>query len=866
MKRIVLGILAHVDAGKTTLSEGLLYSSGAISRLGRVDKRDAFLDTHELERERGITIFSKQAIFSYGDTEFTLIDTPGHIDFSAEAERAVAIQDAAILVISATDGVTAHTKTLWNLLSAKGVPIFIFVNKTDISDRRRDMIMDELRALLSGGCVDFTADGTADFYENVAATDERLMDEYFSTDSLKVDSVIKAIQGRRVFPCMFGSALKMKGVEELLSTIVKYAPEKKYPENLGAKVYKISRDAQGKRLSYMKIVGGTLRNKDLICHTDKEGREVYEKVEEIRLYSADKYKSVGEASGGQVVAVLGLASTFVGEGIGIAESDGATLTPVLDYRLILPSGANAYETYMRLMVLSEEDPSLSLSYQPETHDIRIRLMGEIQTEIIKKIIADRFGIAVTFDEGSILYKETIAESVIGSGHFEPLRHYAEAHIRIDPLPRGDGIVTATECDTDSLSLNWQRLIITHLEEKAHRGVLTGSPITDVKLTLIAGKAHLKHTEGGDFRQATYRAVRQGLRKAQSILLEPTFDFRLEVPRGNLGRAMTDITNMHGVCEAPEFDGETAILVGNAPVKTMRSYATEVRAYTGGEGKLSMTIGQYAPCHNADEVISERGYNPDLDERNTANSVFCKGGSGYAVPWNEADELMHIRCDGGAPRPREQEETVVRSAASRQPRDYHEAKVFDEELIRIFEQTFGKIKPRTVSERVVNEAASPTRNERPKKQKPKGDNIVIIDGYNFIFAIDELRSISEKSISDARDILVRLMCDYTSYRSFKAIIVFDGYKREGAGSVEELGSVSVIYTKERQTADAYIEKTTHDMADKHTVRVVTGDMQEQFVVLGAGGLRVSPREFWAEIQSTLFDIRDTIYLNNNNIKK
>jgi small GTP-binding protein len=865
MKRLVLGILAHVDAGKTTLSEGLLYCSGVISKLGRVDRRDAFLDTHELERERGITIFSKQALFAFGDTEFTLIDTPGHIDFSAEAERAVGVQDMAILVISATDGVTAHTKTLWNLLSNKGVPTFIFVNKTDISDRRRDMIMDELRSLLSGGCVDFTNDTSPDFYENIAATGEEMMDEYFSTDTLELDTIIKAIESRRVFPCMFGSALKMKGVEELLYTLVKYAPEHRHHTAFGAKVYKISRDAQGKRLSYIKMTGGTLRNKDIISHTDKNGAEVMEKVEEIRLYSGDKFKSVNEARAGQVVAVLGLSSTYVGEGLGVEKSDQPTLTPVLDYRLILPKGTNAYEIYMKLMVLSEEDPSLSLSYEPETHDIRIRLMGEIQTEIIKKIISDRFGVSVTFDEGSILYKETIEESVIGSGHFEPLRHYAEAHIRIDPLPRGDGIVTATECDTDSLSLNWQRLIITHLEERAHRGVLTGSPITDVKLTLIAGKAHLKHTEGGDFRQATYRAVRQGLRKAKSILLEPTFDFRLEVPRGNLGRAMTDITNMHGVCEAPEFTDDTAILVGNAPVKTMRSYATEVRAYTGGEGKLSMTIGAYAPCHNTLEVIESRGYNPDLDERNTANSVFCKGGAGYAVPWDEADELMHIRCDGGAPRPREQEEAIVRSSAARMPRDYHESRLLDEELIKIFEKTFGKIKPRHVSEKTVNEAADVSKKERPKKQKPKGDNVVIIDGYNFIFAIDELHSISDKSISDARDILIRIMCDYTSYKNSKAIIVFDGYKREGNGSTEEIGDVSVIYTKERQTADAYIERTTHDMSDKHTVRVVTGDMQEQFVVLGAGGLRVSPREFWLEIEGTMLDIRDTIYLNNNNIK-
>ena len=857
MNRLVLGILAHVDAGKTTLSEGLLYSSGVISRLGRVDKKDAFLDTHIIERERGITIFSKQAMFTYADTEVTLIDTPGHIDFSTEAERAVAIQDAAILVISATDGVTAHTKTLWHLLSAKGVPTFIFVNKLDISDRRKEMIMDELRTVLSSRCVDFTSDTSSEFYENVAGSDERLMEEFFESDCLSVDSITHSIKKRRVFPCLFGSALKMRGVDELLATVIKYAPYRNYPKDLfGAKVFKITRDHQGKRLTYMKIVGGGLKNKDTLSFRNKSGDIVTEKVEEIRLYSGDKYKSVNEAHRGQVVAVLGLSSCFVGEGIGIAETDEATLTPVLDYRIILPKSANAYETYMKLMVLSEEDPSLALSYEAETHDIRVRLMGEIQLEVLRRMIADRFGIDISFDEGSILYKETIAESVIGSGHFEPLRHYAEAHIRLDPLPRGEGIVTATECDTDSLSLNWQRLIITHLEERAHRGVLTGAPITDVKLTLIAGKAHLKHTEGGDFRQATYRAVRQGLRKAESILLEPTFDFRLEVPRTSLGRAMTDITNMKGVCEPPEFEGETAILVGSAPVKTMRSYATEVRAYTGGEGKLALTVGPYTPCHNSSEVIEAKGYNPDLDERHTANSVFCKGGAGYAVPWNEADELMHIRCDDGAPRPRELDD-VVPMPQRRAKLDYRGTIEEDKELMRIFESTYGKIKPRKVSERVENAAPS-EKKARPQKQKPRGDEYVIIDGYNFIFANEPLSKLADMDISLARDTVIRLMCDYTAFRKIKSVIVFDGYKRAGSeGSVEEIGSVTVIYTKERQTADAYIEKTTYEISDTHTVRVVTSDLQEQYIILGAGGLRVSCREFWSELKNTSLMIRETI---------
>jgi predicted RNA-binding protein with PIN domain len=683
------------------------------------------------------------------------------------------------------------------------------------------------------------------------------MDEFFASDSLSIESLTGSVKKRRIFPCLFGSALKMKGVDELLATIIKYAPYRNYPRELfGAKVFKITRDHQGKRLTYMKLMGGKLKNKDVLSFRNKDGVEVAEKVEEIRFYSGDKYKSAGEAHAGQVVAVLGLSSCYVGQGIGLAEGDEATLTPVLDYRIILPKSSNAYETFMKLMVLAEEDPALALSYEPETHDIRVRLMGEIQLEVLRRMIADRFGIEVSFDEGSILYKETIEESVIGSGHFEPLRHYAEAHIRIDPLPRGEGIVTATECDTDSLSLNWQRLIITHLEERAHKGVLTGAPITDVKLTLIAGKAHLKHTEGGDFRQATYRAVRQGLRKARSVLLEPTFNFRLEIPQTNLGRAMTDITNMKGTCDAPEFEGDIAILVGNAPVKTMRSYSTEVRAYTSGEGKLALTIGPYAPCHNAEEVIAARAYNPDLDERHTASSVFCKGGAGYAVPWNEADELMHIRCDDGAPRPRELDDPTP-IPVRRAKLDYQGTVEEDKELMRIFEATYGKIKPRKVSERVEN-AAPKEKAQKPGKVKPRGEDYVLIDGYNFIFANPPLAKLGELDISLARETVIRLMCNYTAFRKSKAIVVFDGYKRKGnEGSVEEMGSVTVIYTKEKQTADSYIEKTTYEISDKHTVRVVTSDMQEQYIILGAGGLRVSCREFWEELESTSLMIRELI---------
>ncbi|MBQ7387636.1 MAG: NYN domain-containing protein [Clostridia bacterium] len=857
MKRCVVGILAHVDAGKTTLSEGLLYCAGELDKLGRVDKRDAFLDTHPIERDRGITIFSKQATLEFGDTYMTLIDTPGHVDFSCEAERALSVQDYAILIISAADGVTAHTKTLWNLLASRHIPTFIFVNKTDISQRRHSDLLDELKTVLSPRCASFSNDTTDEFYESVASLDERMIEEYFNTDRLSIDTVARAIAKRRVFPCFFGSALKMKGVSEFLAALDKYIIPKSYSsEHFGARVYKISRDPKGKRLTYVKITGGELKNKDTLTLRDKFGNETVEKVEEIRIYSGEKYKSVGSVAPGVVCALLGPTSTKVGEGLGVEISDEQTLTPVLDYRMILPKEQNPYETYMRLMALTEEDPTLALTYEPETHEIRVRLMGEIQTEVLTRILKERFSLDVKFDEGAILYKETLSDTVFGAGHFEPLRHYAEVHLRIDPLPEGSGIISASECPTDTLSLNWQRLIMTHIEERVHRGVLVGAPLTDVKITLTAGRAHLKHTEGGDFRQATYRAVRQGLMKAESVLLEPTFNFRMELPRESLGRAMTDITNMGGSAGSPEFVGDTCILEGTCPVATMRSYATELRAYTRGEGKLALSVGAYAPCHNADEVIAARAYDPVLDERNPAGSVFCKGGAGYAVPWNEADVLMHI-SEMGAPRNNDTSDGEVAPRITKKL-DYRGTVDEDKELMRIFESTYGKIKPRKVSERVENSADAAPKKQRPPKLKPRGDEYVIIDGYNFIFANDELRKIAESDIARARDVVIRLLCDYTAFRKCRAVIAFDAYKRVGGeGSVEEIGAVSVVYTKEKQTADAYIERTTYEISDEHTVRVVTSDLQEQLIVLGNGALRVSAREFYSELMQNLAFIRDTI---------
>lgn len=850
MKNLVIGILAHVDAGKTTLSEGLLFASGAIEKQGRVDKKSSFLDTYSLERERGITIFSKQATISVGDSFITLVDTPGHIDFSCEAERALAVQDYAILVVNAQDGVQSHTKTLWSLLASRKIPTFIFVNKTDISERTRIELMTELRATLSPACADFTTESAT--LEDAAGADEHLMAEYFDTGAISERSMVDAIHARRLFPCFFGSALKMTGVRDFLNAIDRLTKAPTYPEKLfGAVVYKIARDKNGRRLTYMKITGGRLAAKDTLRVKARDGSVYEEKVEEIRLYSGDKFKPLKEAKPGMICAVLGPEHTEAGTGLGIERSSEPTLSPVLDYRMILPEGVSVFEAYLRLVTLSEEDPSLALSYDERAKEIRVRLMGEIQLEVLKRLISERFGLEVTFGEGSILYKETIAEAVAGAGHFEPLRHYAEVHLLIEPLPEGSGIVTDTDCPTDLLATNWQRLIITHVEERVHKGVLTGSPLTDVKITLTAGRAHQKHTEGGDFRQATYRAVRQGLMKARSVLLEPTFDFRIELPTENLGRAMTDIDEMGGTANAPEIFENSAILTGNCPVATMRSYATRLRAFTKGEGRIVMQIGPYKPCHNADEVIAERGYNPELDERNTPGSVFCKNGSGYVVPWNEADALMHIKDEV------ESEEIVAVERVSRPVKvDYRGTVEEDKELMRIFEATYGKIKPKKVSEKVENSA--PETKQKVRKNRPRGEDYVIIDGYNMIFAWEFLRRYAEMDISLARDILIRIMCSYSAFRRCKCIIVFDAYKRSGGeGSEEEISGVLVVYTKENETADAYVEKTTSSLAEKHTVRVVTSDLEEQRIVLGSGGLRVSTREFALELERLEEDIREII---------
>lgn len=844
-KNLVIGIVAHVDAGKTTLSEALLYNSGAIDRLGRVDKADAHLDTYSLERERGITIFSKQAVFQSEKMNVTLVDTPGHVDFACEAERALSIQDYAILVISAPEGVQSHTKTLWQLLRARKIPTFIFVNKCDLSERASQELLMELRGSLDKRAVSFASEGEASFFEEAAGVDEVLMQEFFERESLSTKSIAEAIRSLRLFPVFFGSALKNRGVRELISALDKYTLRGEWGEKIfGGKVYKISTDQQGKRISFVKITGGSLHPKDTLTYKNKNGETVTEKVEQIRIFSADKSKPCKEALPGTVCALYGLSSSFAGLGLGFEAGDATQLSPVLDYQIILSKGADAAEIFPRLASIGEQDPALALRYDTDKGEIRVSLMGEIQLEVLKRLILEKAGLDVSFDEGKILYKETVMSAVHGAGHFEPLRHYAEVHLIIEPMPSGTGVIAAAECDRDTLATNWQRLVVTHIEERVHKGVLTGSPLTDVKITLVAGRAHLKHTEGGDFRRATYRAVRQGLMKAKSVLLEPTFDFRLEIPEATLGRALNDLSGMGAEFSSPEILGGTATVTGNCPVLTMRSYPSTLRAYTRGEGKIYMTVGDYRPAHNAEEVIAEIGYNPELDERNPSSSVFCKAGAGYSVPWQEADELMHVK-------PRTlysayEEENKKEIAEHKRTKSQKDAYAAEKELMEIFERTYGKVKPHTVKEKKVNEATTSEKTKRPAKPKPQGDNYLIIDGYNVIFALPDLKKISDSDLSRARGELTRLMCSYSAFMRVKVIIVFDAYKKEGAGSVERYGAVSVIYTREAQTADSYIEKTTRDIAGLHRVRVVTGDLNEQNIILGHGALRVSPREFKAEL--------------------
>ncbi len=854
MKKLVVGILAHVDSGKTTLSEAMLYGAGEIRELGRVDHCDAFLDTHDIERERGITIFSKQALFSYANTQFTLLDTPGHTDFSSETERALHILDYAILVISGSEGIQNHTRTLWKLLERYNVPTFIFVNKMDISHIDKDTLMNEIQAKLSDLCVDFSCNRNSDkFKESVAMCDEVLMNSFLENNTIKVKDIKNAIASRKVIPCYFGTALKTEGVDDFLLGLDEYTKTPVADERFGARVFKISEDAQGERLTHLKITGGTLKVKALL--SDKENtRDAWsEKVNSIRIYSGAKYKITDTAQVGDVCAVTGLSKTYPGEGLGFeADADIPVLTPVLSYSIILPTGVDAHSAITKLRRLEEEDPLLHIVWNERLQEIQAQVMGEIQLDVLKRIILERFGMDVTFDHGKIAYKETIEAAVEGVGHYEPLRHYAEVHLLLEPLKRGEGIRFETNCSTDELDKNWQRLILTHLEEKDHVGVLTGSPITDMKITLVAGRAHQKHTEGGDFRQATYRAIRQGLMCAKSILLEPWYEYRIEVPSENVGRTMTDIQKMGGSFEAPQTEGDFSVICGKAPVSAMRSYHLELTSYTGGRGKLFSSVCGFEECHNTQEVVEEIGYNSESDIENSADSVFCSHGAGFVVKWDKVRDYMHI--DTGISFDDDEEEaneTVMQKTTK-----YEDGAAEDKELLRIFESIYGPVKRRT--DEVIytkKPVAKETKYTKPKPI-PKGPEYLLVDGYNIIFAWEELKAISKDNLDLARNMLINILCNYQGYKQCEVILVFDAYKVKGnVREVERVGNISVVYTKEAETADMYIEKTTHELGKKHRIRVATSDNLEQIIILANGALRVSADAFKKEIEEANRAIRE-----------
>ena len=850
-KCISLGLLAHVDAGKTTLSESMLYKSGSIRKLGRVDHQDAFLDTYELERSRGITIFSKQAVFKWKDMVITLLDTPGHVDFSAEMERTLQVLDYAVLIISASDGIQGHTLTLWRLLKQYGIPVFLFINKMDQDGTDKKAILKELKKRLSDACLDFgTEKDENEWLENLAVCDERMLEEYLETGEIEENTLAEAICSRKVFPCYFGSALKLEGIEAFMEGLRQYTSEPRYPEAFGAKVYKIARDGQGNRLTYLKVTGGVLRVKDILPDTE-------EKVNQIRIYSGAKYETVQEVSAGCVCAVTGLESTYPGQGIGIEKaSDMFVLEPVLTYQILLPPDCDVHSMLLKLRQLEEEEPQLHIVWEEQLGEIHVQLMGEVQTEILASIIKERFHVAVGFGEGNIVYKETIEEPAEGVGHYEPLRHYAEVHLLLEPGERGTGLQFATDCSEDILDRNWQRLILTHLEEKEHKGVLTGSSITDMKITLITGKAHQKHTEGGDFRQATYRAVRQGLKKAKSILLEPWYEFRLEVPTGSVGRAMSDIQNMCGEFGHPEIEGDMSILSGSAPVAAMRGYQSELLSYTGGKGRLFCSLKGYEPCHNQEEVISAVGYDSERDLENPTGSVFCAHGAGFVVDWNRTEEYMHVESPLKL-QVSEQQEQINTSAgtvsASR-------IELTSEELDAIYRRTPDPVRRKQGNAPVTIKAADKgmpdPKWEELKKEKGNREEYLLVDGYNIIFAWDELKELAEVNIEGARDRLMDILCNYQGYRQCTLILVFDAYKVEGnPGEVLEYHNIYVVYTKEAETADQYIEKTVRKMNRRYDVTVATSDALEQVIIMGQGAHRLSANGLKEEVEIMLKEIRN-----------
>lgn len=835
-KHICAALLAHVDAGKTTLSEALLYESGVIRTRGRVDHKDAFLDTSPLERERGITIFSKQACFSYGNMDVTMLDTPGHVDFSSEMERTLQVIDYAVLIISGTDGVQGHTETVWKLLQKYRIPTFFFVNKMDLPGADKAAVLKELQAKLSPYCVDFTEEEEL-LCENVAMCEETLLETYLEEGTFDLKKEVRRlVSGTLLYPCYFGSALQNEGVEALLEGLESYTKMPEYQKEFAGKVYKITRDDAGQRLTHMKLTGGELKLRDEI--------EGIGKVNEIRVYSGEKYTLQQEVKAGDICAVPGFTDTYAGQGVG-KEADFCAnqLAPVCNYQILLPEGTEEAIAWRQLKQLEEEDPNLHLSWQAQTREIFIQPMGEVQLEVIKRMVSERYGMDIAFGSATILYRETIEDTVIGMGHFEPLRHYAEVHLKMEPLPRGSGLQFVTECSEDELDLNWQRLILTHLGEKEFTGVLTGSPITDIKFTLIAGRAHLKHTEGGDFRQATYRAVRQGLRQAKSRLLEPMYQFRMEVPMEQIGRVMSDVGKMHGTFRQQPDDGEMSAIEGICPVASMAGYGTEFAAFTKGRGRMTLSFCGYEPCHNESEVVKNCKYDPDADVENTADSVFCAHGSGFVVPWNEVAKHVHVDTSIKKRQP-----VKASTAVPKEPSKKNSKMSEEKELQAIFERTFGPVKTRveTPAKKVIK--AEPGKTKTKEYKSVYEEEYLLVDGYNIIFAWDELKALAAENLEGARTKLMEIMCNYQGFCGCHLILVFDAYKVKGnPGSVEQFHNISVVYTKEAETADMYIEKTTKEIARKKRVRVATSDGMEQIIILGHGATRISARAFQEEVK-------------------
>lgn len=849
MKKTVIGILAHVDAGKTTLSEALLYTAGQLKKLGRVDNKSAFLDNYELERRRGITIFSKQAVLRTENTEITLLDTPGHIDFSSEAERTLQVQDYAVLVISARDGVQPHTETLWRLLLRYNVPVFIFVNKMDLEGSDKNRVLAELKKHLSENCADFTASDD-EICENAAFCNEKLMEKYIEEGSLSDVEIAKAIRERNIFPCWFGSALKLDGVAEFIEGLEKYTLQTEYRPEFGARVFKIARDPQGNRLTYMKITGGSLKARSIVSYMPKGSEEqIEEKVNMLRIYSGEKFESSDTVQAGGICAVLGLSATYPGQGIGFEkELLKPMLEPVLTYRVILPKDISSVEFLPKLKQIEEEDPQLLVSSNA-AGEIYVHLMGEIQAEVLKSLVEDRFGVSVDFDSGSVIYKETVAAPVEGVGHFEPLRHYAEVHLLIEPGEPESRITVNSLCREEVLGKNWQRLILTHILEKTHSGVLIGAPLADVKITLVAGRAHIKHTEGGDFRQATYRALRQGLMKAKNVLLEPYYAFRLEIPAEQLGRAINDIRIMDGKISSPESNGITAVINGRAPVSEMRSYAKDVMAYTKGKGKLSLFSDGYAPCHNAEKVIDAAKYNPESDIANTPDSVFCSHGAGINVKWYDVEKYMHVTSGMDV-------ETGDKIPSMPNPKLLkRNLNIDDKELEAIMEREFGPIRRRQYSEAVLDTPKTAHAAERKKEY-------IIVDGYNLIFAWDGLAALAKENFDAARHILTDILCNYRGYTKCELVLVFDGYKVKGnTGEKSDYNGIHLVFTKENETGDMYIEKLVEEVGKNYSVRVVTSDNLIQVSALRAGVLRMPAREFIKEIERVNDRIKEIIAENS-----